>query len=222
MLNDLARQTRAMLFVQMLGSGLMVGSMFGVVDGDVTLTLVLAAVGLVVTLGWAVGMVVWNRRVDRAFKAMLVRAGEEVVTGRVTGIPAIGRVHRRRIARREPSYLADTPHPLPGPSVVLVATVLAEGGARRVGVLVPAMLGLESRKAPVAVLLHPDEREAAVLDNRVTPAQLAAIDGDPRWGTERLPTDRSVVGGYLPVLGCAVLGLAVGIGLDLLVVLLAT
>lgn len=222
MLNDLSRQTRTMLFLQMLGSGLTLGSLFAVVAEHFTLAIVLAVVGLTVTLGWAVGVVVWNRRVDRAFKAMLVRAGEEVVTDRVAGIPAVGRVHRRRIARREPSYLSDTPHAVPGPSVILVVTVLAESGARRVGALVPARLGLESRKAPVAVLLHPHEREAAVLDNRVTAAQVAAIGDDPRWHTESLPTDRTVVGGYLPVVGSALLGLAVGIGLDLLAVRLAT
>lgn len=221
-LNDLARQTRTMLFLQMLGSGLMLGALFAIAEEHFTLAIVLALVGLAVTLGWAVGVIVWSRRGDRAFRAMLVRAGEEVVTGKVTAIPAVGRVHRRRIARREPSYLADTAHPLPAPSVVLVVTVLAEGGARRVGALVPAMLGLEARKAPVAVLLHPHEREAAVLDNRVTPTQVAAIGQDPRWETERLPTDRTVVGGYLPVVGCALAGLGVGLGLDLLVVNLAT
>lgn len=221
-LNDLSRQTRTMLFLQMLGSGLMFGAVFAIGGEHWALTAVLAAVGLVVTIGWAVGVIVWNRRVDRAFKAMLVRAGEEIVTGRVAGVPAVGRVHRRRIARHEPAYVVGTPGALPGPSVVLVVTALAEDGARRVGALVPALVGLEARKAPVAVLLHPHEREAAVLDERVTPAQLAAVGEDSRWRTESLPTDRTVVGGYLAAAGCAALGLVVGLGVDLLVVRLAT
>ncbi|GEP32964.1 hypothetical protein NSZ01_07320 [Nocardioides szechwanensis] len=221
-LNDLSRQTRTMLFFQMLGSGLMFGALFAILDEHLRLALALAVTGLVVTLGWAIGVTVWNRRVDRAFKTMLVRAAEEVVTGKVAGIPAVGRVHRRRIARREPAFLADTSSALPGPSVVLVVTALAEGGARRVGALVPALVGLEARKAPVALLLHPHEREAAVLDNRVTLEQVAAIGDDPRWDTEWLPTDRTVVGGYLPVVGFAVLGLVVGVGLDLALVRLAT
>lgn len=222
MLNDLSRQTRTMLFLQMLGSGLLFGAVFAIDGEHWTLTAVLATVGLVVTVGWAVGVVVWNRRVDRAFQAMLVRAGDEIVTGQVTGTPAVGRVHRRRIARRAPAYLVGTPAALPGPSVVLVVTALADDGARRVGALVPALVGLESRKAPVALLLHPHEREAAVLDDRVTPDRLAAVGADPRWRTESLPTDRTVVGGYLAAAGCGVLGLVAGLGLDLLVVRLAT
>jgi len=39
---------------------------------------------------------------------------------------------------------------------------------------------------------------------------------------ERLPTDRRVVGGWLPVVASAVLGLMVGLGFDRLVVALAT
>jgi hypothetical protein len=221
-LNDLARQTRTMLFLQMLGPGLAVGALFAVGGEHQRLVLSLFSLGLLAIVGWGVGVLVWTRRVDRRLKETLARAGEELVTGRVTGVPAVGRVARRRIAARSSSYLAATPHPVPGPSVVLVVTVLAADGPRRVGALVPAMIGLESRRAPVAVLLHPHEREAAVLDDRVTPEQLAAIDADPRWGSETLPTDGSVAGGYLPLAGCALLGLAAGLGLDLLVVALAT
>lgn len=222
MLNDLARQTRTMLFLQMLGPAVMVGSFFGISGEHWGVVITLFCLGLLTTVGWGVGVLVWTRRTDRAFKATLARAGEELVTGRVTGVPAAGRVARRRIAAKHPSYLATTPQPIPAPSVILVVTALAADGPRRVAALVPATIGLESRKAPVAVLLHPHEREAAVLDDRVTPEQLAAIDADPRWGSEDLPTDRTVVGGYLPVLVAALLGVAAGLGLDLLVVALAT
>jgi hypothetical protein len=221
-LNDLARQTRIMLFLQMLGPGLMIGSLIAVGGEHWPTVLGLFGFGILMTLGWGIGVLLWTRRVDRAFKAVLGRASEELVTGRVTGVPAAGMVARRRIARRQSSYLASTPLAIAAPAVVLVVTVLAEGGPRRVGALVPATMGLESRKAPVAVLLHPHEREAAVVDDRVTPEQVAAIAADPRWGAPGLPTDRTVTGGYLPMLGCALLGLAAGLGLDLLVVVLAT
>ncbi len=56
----------------------------------------------------------------------------------------------------------------------------------------------------------------------VTPDQLAAVAEHPRWRTQSLSTDRTVVGGYLAAAGCAALGLVVGLGLDLLVVRLAT
>ncbi|MCD4534707.1 hypothetical protein LRP67_11495 [Nocardioides sp. cx-169] len=222
MLNDLTWQTRSMLFTQTLGPALALGSLFVLAGDNWTVAAVLFGLGLAVMVGWCVAVVVWNRRVDRRFKATLVRAGEEIVSGRVTATPAIGRVVRSRSARREPAYLADTPHPLPSPSVALVVTVLAEGGPRRVAALVPAMAGLEARRAPVAVLLHPHEREAAVLDNRVTSEQLAAIAGDPRWDTERLPTDSSVAGGYLSAFGCAVLGVLTGAGIAMVAGALAT
>ena len=221
MLNDLARQTRTTILLQMLSFGLTFGALVGL-GSDGTVALVLFAVGLVSMLLWVAGVVVWNRRADRAFKARLVRASDEIVSGRVPAVPAPGRVHRRRIARKHPAYVASRGEALPGPAVVLAVTVLAEGGARRVGALVPALVGLESRRAPVALLLHPDEPEAAVLDDRVTPEQVAAIAADPRWASEPLPTDRTVVGGYLPLLGCAVLGVLAGVGLDLLVLALAT
>ncbi|MCD4524965.1 hypothetical protein [Nocardioides sp. cx-173] len=222
MLNDLTWQTRSMLFTQTLGPALALGSLFVLAGDNWTVAAVLFGLGLAVMIGWCVAVVVWNRRVDRRFKAALVRAGEEIVTGRVTATPAIGRVVRSRRARREPAYLAGTPHPLPSPSVALVVTVLTEGGSRRVAALVPAMGGLEARRAPVAVLLHPHEREAAVLDDRVTSEQLAAIASDPRWGTERLPTDSSVAGGYLAAFGCAVLGVLTGVGIAVLAGALAT
>ncbi|WP_193614027.1 hypothetical protein [Nocardioides lijunqiniae] len=222
MLNDLARQTRTMLFLQMLGPAIAIGSFFGIADEHWGVVLTLFCLGLLVTVGWGVGVLVWTRRVDRAFKTVLTSAGEQLVTGRVTGVPVPGRVVRRRTAAGRPAYLASTPSAIAGPAAVLVVTVLADDGPRRVGALVPATIGLEKRDAPVAVLLHPDEREAAVVDDRVTPEQVAAIAADPRWESAALPTDRTVGGGYLPMLGCALLGLASGLGLDLLVVALAT
>ncbi|MFC4786615.1 hypothetical protein ACT8ZV_19225 [Nocardioides sp. MAHUQ-72] len=54
-----------------------------------------------------------------------------------------------------------------------------------------------------------------------TPDRIVAIEADPRWRTERLPTDRSVVGGWLPVAGLAVLGMPAGLGAAAAVVSLA-
>lgn len=221
MLNDLSRQTRLSLFVQMLGAGLMFGAIFAV-GASIPLALGLLCVGAVVTLGWVVAHVAWTRRAERSARALYARAGEEIVTGQARGVPAVGRVVRRRVALRSPAFLAGTPHPVEGPAMLLAVTVLADGGARRVGALAPARLGLEARRAPVALLLHPDEREAAVLDPHVTPERLAAIAADPRWQTERLPTDRTVVGGWGPLVGCALAGVVIGLGFDALVVALAT
>ncbi|WP_341928040.1 hypothetical protein [Nocardioides psychrotolerans] len=222
MLNDLARQTRIMLFAQLLGPALLFGSVLAV-DGEHWVVFgSLVGLGILVTIGWAIGVVVWNRRADRRFRAALEEGAAALVAGRVAGVPAPGLVVRRKLARRSPSFLVGTAGPIEGPSAVLAITVLAEGGARRVAALVPAMLALHARKAPVAVLLHPDDPEVAVLDPRVGQSQLAAITEDPRWRSETLPTDRTVVGGWLPLVGCALLGVAVGVGFDWLVVTLAT
>lgn len=222
MLNDLARQTRIMCFTQIFGPALMFGAVFAIDGEHWVLAGTLFGIGLLVTLGWGIGVVLWNRRADHRFRSLLEQGGGDLVSGRVTGTPAVGTVVRRRLARHSPSFLVGTPGPLEGPSAILVVTVLADEGARRVAALVPAMIALHARKAPVAVLLHPEESEVAVLDPRVTPEQLAAIPGDPRWQTERLPTDRSVAGGWLPVLAFVVLGLVAGLGLDWVVVALAT
>ncbi|MDO9457107.1 hypothetical protein, partial [Nocardioides sp.] len=72
------------------------------------------------------------------------------------------------------------------------------------------------------LLLHPDRREVAAVDDRVTVERLGAVDADPRWRSERLPSDRTVVGGYLGLLAAVTVGTAVGVGLAALVVTLAT
>ena len=222
MLNDLARQTRIMLFTQMLGPALMFGAVLAINGEHWAVALTLLTLGAVAKLGWGIGVAVWNRRADRRFRSMLEHAGADLVSGRVAGLPAVGTVVRRKLARRSPSFMVGIAGPIEGPSAVLAITVLADTGARRVAALVPAMLALHARKAPVAVLLHPDEPEVAVLDPRVSQQQLTAIAEDPRWDTEPLPTDRSVIGGWLPALGCAALGIVVGVGFDWLVVTLAT
>lgn len=95
-------------------------------------------------------------------------------------------------------------------SRVTVFEVLPGAGApRRVAALVPLTAGLQ--KGTLAVLAaHPSEPEAAVLDARVSPAQLDQIARDPRWHTARLPTDASVAGGYAAALGAFVLGAGAG------------
>lgn len=220
MLNDISRQTRLAIFFQMFGPSLMFGTVFAIDEGVDALVISLFGFGLLVTLGWAVGFTAWSRRADRRLWHAVAAASEEIVRGTVDAVPAVGRVVRRRVARRFPAYLAGTPEPVPGPGMILVVTALVDDGARRVAALAPAGIGLMSRKATVAVLLHPVEREAAVLDPGVTPGQLAAIGTDPRWGTARLPTDRQVVGGYSTLVAVALLGVGAGLALDWLVVAL--
>lgn len=66
------------------------------------------------------------------------------------------------------------------------------------------------------MLLDPDEREVALLDDRVMPEDLRRVVADPRWRTERLPTDRTVMGGWAVAALCALAGFAAGLGAALL------
>ena len=52
-----------------------------------------------------------------------------------------------------------------------------------------------------ALPFHPTLTDVSLLDEAADPARLAAIAADPRWQSAVLPTDPSVVGGYLPLVG---------------------
>jgi len=115
------------------------------------------------------------------------------------GSPAAGRVVRTRPER--------------GGTHVVVCTALAPGGARRVVAATP-YAGLRAGQ-PVALLLDPDDTDVAVLDDRVGPGDLAAIDADPRWRTWTLPTERRVAGGWSGVALAGLLGALAGGGVSL-------
>lgn len=222
MLNDIARQTRLAVFTQMSGSSLMIGSVFAISEEAWRLCIALFVTGLVVLIGWVVGFIAWTRRADRQLRARVATGSIDLVSGRVAGIPASGRVVRSRPAARSPSFVDGTPNELAGPARVVVVTALVEDGARRVAALVPATIGGQMRSQhAAALLLHPTDADVAVLDPRVTREQIDAIAADPRWRT-RLPSDRTVVGGYAGLLAAAGLGLGAGLGFDWLVVALAT
>ena len=202
------------MFAQTLGIGLMVGAVFAVGAEAWVLGAVLFGVGLVVELAWATTVSVWNRRADRTLRAEVARGSEELVGGDLVGIEATGRVVRRRIARSAPAFVRSSPSALLPPAIMLVVTVLTESGAHRRAALVPGDVGLAARRAPVLVVLHPTREEVAVLDTAPDAAALAAIEADPRWRSAQLPTDRRVAGGYLPLVGLALLGLLVGLAVD--------
>lgn len=125
MLNDLSLQTRLALFVQMLGPGLMLGSIFAIGDEAYQVVGILLGLGAAVTIGGAVAFSFWTYRSNRVLLDLLSQRSAEMVHGAVVGVPAIGRVRRRRIARRSPAFLASQASALPAPAVVLVVTVLA-------------------------------------------------------------------------------------------------
>ncbi|CAN5130728.1 hypothetical protein BH09ACT12_BH09ACT12_03610 [soil metagenome] len=152
---------------------------------------------------------VFLRRCDARFRARLDAATGDIASGRVATIPAIGRVVGRRTARRGGWYLPCGGFGF-GPRDLTILAVLGDGAPRRVAAVVPSTLGLAVPRGSTAVLLHPDDREMAVVDDRSTSEQLELIEADPRWSLDVLPTDRSVLGGYQALLGSLLGGVVCG------------
>lgn len=201
---------RWMLFWQLLGPGVAIGATAVSAFTSVRIGAMLAVVGvgLVLMLGWTVGTVVRMRRMDAALHDRLARGGSEILSGAVTSLPAPARLVRHRPAPRSaPQLLGGQAE---GPSDVVVLTTLLPDGPRRLGALVPRAAGLR-RGRSVVVAVHPAEPDVAVLDARVTPTDLAAVDADPRWTTEKLPTDSSVTGGWAALALWALGGLVIGV-----------
>jgi hypothetical protein len=217
-LNDIAWPTRLLVAGFGLSIGLILSGPITGTFGDTGFVLLLLGIGLelVVLLVFPVVL----SRAERRLRQQVVEASADIARGAVVPVPAIGRVVRRRVVT--------LPWWLPGrgggtgPAVVVVLTALGDGPPRRVAAVVPADLGLHAANVPAELLVHPQRRDVAVVDDRVTTARLAAIDADPRWRSERLPTDRTVVGGYLALLASLVVGTAAGVGVGTLVVTLAT
>lgn len=218
MLNDIAWPTRLLL----AGFGVSIGLMLAgpVVGASSGVGFALLFVGLGLEVVVLVVFPVALGRAERRFRREVVAGTAEIAQGSVAPVPAVARVVRRRLVR--------LPWWLPGrgagsgPAALLVLTVVGDGPPRRVAAVVPADLGLHGRGVPAEVLVHPTRRDVAVVDDRVTRERLTAVDADPRWRTERLPSDRTVVGGYLGLLAALVVGGAVGCGVGALLVTLAT
>lgn len=210
MLNDLSVFTRLAIFCQMLPLGLFLGTV--PFAGDNRVFALCFGLGAFVEVAWAVWFVVTIRRMDRRFKKDVAAGSSELVgagaTGPVPGTPVFGRVVRTRPAKGYDAYLIE-PGRLAPPADLTVFTAIGDGAPRRVAAMVPASFKLP-RGQSALLLAHPERREVAVLESRATPDHLAGAAGDPRWKSERLPTDRSVVGGWAIVAAAGLAGGVVG------------
>jgi hypothetical protein len=214
-LNDMSSLARTSILLQMLApgfaAGALVGSLLVPLDAGIDReVLVLLGVAFLLIPSWAVWHVVTMRRHERRLWDDVVAGSQELVDGAVVATPLPARVLRGRAKVGLPAFgLAGGQ--LPVAAVGMVATVVGDGPARRVGLLVPAQAVLPPA-APLLLAVHPDRPEVAVLEDRVTREDVAATTTDPRWD-QPLPTDRSVIGGWSALVGLAVVGLLAGAAL---------
>lgn len=210
MLNDLSGFTRLSTFFQLAPLGLFVGAMPSLGDGRVFL--LCFGLGLLLEVAWCVGFLVAIRRIDARMKKAVAVGSAELVgagaAGSVAGTPVLGRAVRTRRAKGYDAFLVD-PGRIAAPADIVVFTAIGDGAPRRVAALVPATFKLPAGLAAL-LLAHPEQREVAVLESRATPAQLAGAAADPRWQTEPLPTDRSVVGGWPALVVVGIAGVVAG------------
>ncbi len=209
-LNDMAWPLRGLALALGLPLGLMLGGivrLVGATEPDATTLAVVPVLLLLAVGGFVVVSTVAPVLLARADRRLRDRARRLLDDpGRVAahGARVPGRVVRTR--------------PEGTGRVVAVCTALAPDAARRVVALAPYPDLRPGR--PVALLLDPDDGETALLDDRVGPADLAAIDSDPRWRSWRLPTDGTVAGGWLLVTAAGLVGVLGGTGVSLLVLAL--
>jgi hypothetical protein len=171
--------------------------------------LAVEGLALLVIIGVMVATIVFSTRGEARLRDHVANGSTAIVTGQAAVQLTAGRLVRTRPAPGRPAFGLATPWPIGVPASIAVFTALPpEGPARRVAALIPASFGL--RKGQSAVLgLHPGDAEVAVLDDRVSQEQLAHAAADPRWTSERLPTDASVVGGWLSVIAISLATLVV-------------
>ncbi|KQY63940.1 MULTISPECIES: hypothetical protein [unclassified Nocardioides] len=210
MLNDLSTFTRATIFGQLVPLGMLWGAIAGMdsSDPDVNRLVVIAGVSLLWMVGWGVFVAWVPGRAARRLHAEVERGSREIISGTTTAPIAPARVVRERRWKKNPPLALGAEEGRGAAAYSVAFTVLPpDGPPRRVATLSPVSL---SKGTSALVALHPDLREVGVLDMRVTNAQVETSARDPRWRTDRLPTDRTVVGGYLMLVVALVAGIAAG------------
>lgn len=221
--NDLSRFMRTYVGSLAAAAGVVVGvSTAATREGsDIDHPVVLAALAGGAVLAWmatSVAWVSWLRSADRDLKARLAEGSREITTRAVHAVALPGRAVHHRTDKRSSSWVASSPDPLAAPALTLAVTVLTDP-PRRVVAQVPPRPDGYPRDTSLRVLVHPAHDDVAVLDDRAGAEELAALGADPRWASEPLPTDATVLGGY-PRLAAVAAGAFV-VGLAVVLVVLA-
>jgi hypothetical protein len=206
MLNSLASPLRAFAAVAGASMGLIVGD---VVVGAYTAGWLFAGILLgaaaLVCLVWFLG------RADKRFRSTLRRGSSEIVHRQVDAAGTAGRVRRQRVAPGADGFVLSGSGPIAERTSLVVVTALVAGPARRVACAVPTTKASLKNGQFVRVAVHPMLPEVAVLDDLATDAELRTIAEHPRWRTERLPSDLTVVGGLVTLIVYAAAGAGLGV-----------
>lgn len=207
---------RAALF-QCAAVGLTLGGLAArLVDPDAELPgLLVQLVGSVLVFIASLVLVVRVVGYRRRLRDHVRVASARLLAGKPPG-PVPARVRARGIAGNHPGFLAGVKDPQDTSAVFVLLDVAAAEGRRGAGALVPRKVGLGLRRRQVVgVVPHPDVPDVVVLDLRVSPQQLGAYAEDPAWQLPKPDSGRAVR--YLSTLvGCMLLGLALGYGPALL------
>lgn len=219
MLNDLSTFTRVSTFFQVLPVGVLIGGSILAPAAGLGAFLLTVGAMLVLMFGWCIAAVVATRVMVSRFHGDIARGSAEIVQQGLPATIAPARLVRSRSRNSmRPWALGPAPR-APGRTWSVTFTVLPhDGPARRVGALVPIKL---NKGAPALLALHPHRPEVGVIDLRATRDQIAAVQQDLRWATEDLPSDGTVVGGYLwlVVVGLGALGTGLAVGIAMMLAL---
>lgn len=199
-----------------LGVWLVLGAQIaGLAGANPVMALPVVAIAVVIVLATlAIGLPLFFRANRRMLTELATLSGSYAASG-AEGEFAPARVVRSRAAARFAGFLAGHRTPVEPTARIVVLDALSAAGPRRVLALVPASWHpYVQNRAFAAVRLIGPHTDAAVLDGRIDAAALGQIAADPRWNG-RIPGDP--VGRQLAVIGgAALVGLAIGIGVPLL------
>ncbi|WP_353112774.1 hypothetical protein [Microbacterium sp.] len=200
--------------------GIVAGGVLGALLGLTVMSawfprgIILLPVAPLVILGITLSNLGVSQSMVARIEDRLVERSRMIAGGAIQGEPAIGRI--RRLYPRQRTRTATLLLPgAPEPGRLASVRVIPAGSAPRdVYALFPERYGIV-KGAPAAVLLDAASPDISVLDDRVTPETLAAIDRDPRWQTTTsFVTMYKRQGGNLVIIA-ALIGLAVGIAIGI-------
>lgn len=195
-------------------SGVLLGVMLGLlVSGLVTGWSPVGVVFPLVILGVVISNAAFSQSTIRSVVQLIAQRSTLLASGAAPGTTAAARVHRVFGQNRPQAATMLFPASNEPGRLAILRVLPADAAPRTVYALLPARYGITGGAA-ASVVLDPANPDIAVLDDRVAPEVLRAIDADPRWTTTRIPTFFVRQGGratVIAVVAALVAGFALGV-----------